>query len=96
MDLNDFRSKLASLADDGYRDFIMRGIPCERPFIGVRVPEIRRLVLEIPPESFQGFLDFSPVAFEEVLARGMIISRLPYGEMMRYFDSQVSVSLSSL
>ena len=90
MNLNDFRSKLESLADDKYREFIMKGIPCERPFIGVRVPEIRRLVSEVSPENFQEFLDFSPVAFEEVLARGMVISMLPYNEMMRYFDSQVS------
>ena len=91
MNLDDFRSKLASLADDKYRDFIMKRIPCERPFIGVRVAEIRQLVSEIPPENIQEFLDFSPVAFEEVLARGMAISRLPYGEMLRYFDSQVSL-----
>ncbi|MDO5475028.1 MAG: DNA alkylation repair protein [Candidatus Saccharibacteria bacterium] len=91
MDLNDFRSKLASLADDNYREFTMKGIPCERPFIGVRMPEIRRLVSKIPPENFQEFLDFSPVAFEEVLARGMVVSRLPYDKMMRYFDSQVSL-----
>lgn len=91
MNLNDFRSKLASLADDNYREFTMKGIPCERPFIGVRMPEIRRLVSKIPPENFQEFLDFSPVAFEEVLARGMAVSRLPYDKMMRYFDSQVSL-----
>lgn len=90
MNLNDFRSKLASLADDNYREFTMKGVPCERPFIGVRMPEIRRLVSKIPPENFQEFLDFSPVAFEEVLARGMVVSRLPYDKMMRYFDSQVS------
>lgn len=90
MNINDFRSKLASLADDKYREFIMKGIPCERPFIGVRMPEIRQLVSKIPPENIREFLDFSPVAFEEVLARGMVISRLPYNEMMRCFDSQIS------
>ena len=88
---SEFRSKLASLADDKYREFSMRGIPCERPFIGVRIPEIRRLVKEIPPEGFDEFLNASPVAIEEVIARGFLIARLPYEKMMEVFGSQVKL-----
>lgn len=87
---SDFRTKLMSLSDDKYREFSMRGIPCDRPFLGVRIPEIRRLVAEIPVERFDDFLGVAPVAIEEVIARGFLIARSPYNEMLKYFDSQVS------
>ena len=67
---SEFCSKLVSLSDDNYREFSMRGIPCERPFLGVRIPEIRKLVEEIPTEQFDEFFKAKPVAIEEVIARG--------------------------
>ena len=45
------KERLAFFADDEYRDFVMRGIPSERPFIGVRIPQIRGIVAEIPEEK---------------------------------------------
>ena len=86
-----FRRNLVSLADEKYRDFSMKSIPCERPFLGVRIPEIRKLTREIPPENYADFLDASPVAIEEVLARGFLIARLSYEEMLNYFDSQIKL-----
>ena len=86
----EFRSKLAARADDEYRAFSMRGIPCERPFIGVRIPEIRQLVNKIAPADYAEFLSETPVALEEVLARGFVIARLPYEEMLEKFDSQIA------
>ena len=88
---HDFQTKLISLADDKYREFSMRGIPCERPFLGVRIPQIRKLVKGIPPEQFEEFLKAKPLAIEEVIARGFIIERLPYDEMLKFFDSQVEL-----
>ena len=85
----EMRSELAAAADDEYREFAMRGIPSERPFIGVRIPLIRAIVAEIPEEKIPEFLAVEPVAIEEVLARGMMICRLPYEGMMREFDTQV-------
>lgn len=87
----DFRAKLTLLADEKYREFSMRGIPCERPFIGVRIPDIRKLVGGIPPEKFDDFLSADPVAIEEVIARGLVIARLPYDEMLKVFDSQIKL-----
>ena len=87
--VNSFRTKLISIADDDYREFVTRGIPCERPILGVRIPEIRKLVKEVPLEDFDGFLQETPVALEEVLARGFLIARLPYEEMLKCFDSQI-------
>ena len=64
-----FRTELISLADDKYRDFSMRGIPCDRPFLGVRIPEIRKLVAKITSEKLTEFLSAKPIAIEEVIAR---------------------------
>lgn len=95
----ELRSKLASLADDEYREFSMKGIPSERPFIGVRIPLVREVVKRVPNERITAFLMVEPVAIEEVLARGMLICRLPYEEIVgsrddicggSWFDSQIS------
>ena len=85
-----FRNRLASLADDEYRVFSMSSIPCDRLFLGVRIPEIRKLVSEVPSTDFTELLETTPIAIEEVIARGFLIARLPYIEMLKYFDSQIS------
>ena len=87
---SDFRTKLASLADDEYREFSMKGIPTDRPFIGVRIPDVKRLVKEIPAEDIDDFISVEPIALEEVLARSFLIARLSYDEMLKVFDSQIS------
>ena len=79
---NELCERLAFYADDEYRDFSMRGIPSERPFIGVRIPKIRELAGLVSKEKIEEFLEASPVAFEEVIARGFLICRLPYEEMI--------------
>lgn len=86
---DELRTALVSRGDEKYREFIMRGIPSERPFLGVRIPEIRRIVADIPPTHYKEFLAKKPMAFEEVIARGIIVAKLPYDEMMDYFDSQI-------
>ncbi len=86
----ELRSQLALNADENYREFSMKGIPSERPFIGVRIPKVREIVRQVPKEKILEFIKEEPVAIEEVLARGMLICRLNYDEMLREFDSQVS------
>ena len=97
---SEFRENLARLADDDYCEFSKKGIPTERPFIGVRIPLIREIVKEISPCFCTEFLKTEPVAIEEVLARGMVICELSYEEMMvkrseingkSWFDSQVDI-----
>ncbi len=94
----ELRSALAELAEDEYREFCMKGIPSERPFIGVRIPLIREVVAKVPDEKIAEFLMTEPVAIEEVLARGMMICLLPYEEIVglrddicgeSWFDSQI-------
>ena len=86
---NDLLGQLDSYAEDNFREFTMRSIPSERPFFGVRIPQVRKIASQIPQEKIPEFLGVKPVAFEEVLIRGMLICRLPYDEMLKYFDSQV-------
>ena len=86
---DELRTALAFDAEDEYRRFCMQGIPCERPFIGVRIPIIRRIVDTVAPESYVDILAVQPVAIEEVIARGVLIDKLPYAEMLKYFDSQI-------
>lgn len=88
---SDFRTKLVSLADEEYREFSMKGIPCDRPFLGVRIPDIRKLVKEIPQDQLIDFINETPIAIEEVIARGFAISKLPYDEMIKVFDSQIGL-----
>ena len=86
---SELKTALAQEADEGYREFVMRGVPSERPFLGVRVPVIRRIVGRVALENAAQMLREQPVVFEEVLARGMLVCRLPYLEMLEQFDAQV-------
>ncbi|MBR3138769.1 DNA alkylation repair protein [Candidatus Saccharibacteria bacterium] len=91
---NELKTALARNADDEYREFSMKGIPSERPFVGVRIPKIREIVAMVPNDKINDFLAEEPVAIEEVLARGMLISRLSYDDVLGakavIFDSQIS------
>ncbi len=86
---DELKSALARLADDEYREFVMKICPSERPFLGVRVPQIRDVCKQVPSEKISEFLKVKPVGYEEVLARGFLIARLSYDEMLGWFDSQV-------
>ena len=86
----ELRERLAFYVDDEYRVFAMKGIPSERPLIGVRMPDIRKIVNNIDLECYTDILAVSPVTFEEVVVRGILICKLSYEEMLKYFDSQIS------
>ena len=85
-----FYDELVKLSDPKFAEFSKRTIPSERPFIGVKIPEIRKLVKIVPIEATPEFLAHDPVSIEEVLARGFMIARLSYDEMVLAFDLQVS------
>jgi len=86
----DLRTELAGESDEEYREFAMKGIFSERPFIGVRIPKIREIVRRVSKDKITEFIKVEPIAIEEVLARGMLICRLNYNEMLEQFDSQIS------
>ena len=87
----DLRERLMFYADETYQEFAKKGILTERPILGVKIPQVREIVNLVPREKYFVFLNTEPVAFEEVLARGMIIARLSYVEILDCFDSQVSL-----
>lgn len=84
------REELNANADEKFVEFSKRIIPSERPFIGVKIPKVREIIKRVPKDKIPEFLAVEPVAIEEVLARGFMIARLPYSEMVSVFDSQVS------
>lgn len=76
------RTELAKYADDRYREFVERGTPGEkRPFLGIRIPQIREIVRKIPREDYPAILAEEPMVFEEVIVRGFVVARLPYTEL---------------
>ena len=87
---SELRAELFANSDEEFAEFSKRIIPSERPFIGVKIPKVREIMKRVPASSFGGILEAEPVAIEEVLARGMIIARMPYNDMVANFDSQVS------
>lgn len=80
---------LVGLVEEGYREFVVKGTPTERPFLGVRVPKQRELAREILRGNWREFLEFEPVSFEEVNVRGFVIAGLPYEEMRKYLRGQL-------
>ncbi len=91
--INDYKSlqkAIKSNADDKYRIFAKKLTSSEYPLLGVKIPLIRKIVTLIPREKYNEFLKVKPQTIEEVMARGMIICKMPYNEMLDYFDSQVS------
>ena len=89
--MDELRAALADNVDEKYREFNKKLIPSDRPFVGVKIPTVREIVNRIPTSSYVEILNTSPITLEEVLARGMIIAKLPYAEMVKNFDSQVKI-----
>lgn len=84
-----YRNELLSLADEGYREFAARGVPTDRPLLGVRLPVLRDLAKEIAKGNHAAFLSHEPASIEEVLVRGFVIGRLPYDEMLTNLPSHL-------
>ena len=85
MNYQEFKNRLFAEAEEGYRDFVLKGTITERPMLGVRIPKCRKIAKEVF-DNFEGgaelFLKNDPVSFEEVMIRGMVIAKLPYEEMV--------------
>ena len=85
----DIKLALTKNIDDNFQAFETRGIPTERPILGVRVPIIREIARSVPKEDIKEILKETPISMEEVILRGILISRLNYDKMLKYFDSEV-------
>ena len=84
-------SELEKLTDTTYLKTNKTTIPTNWPMLGVRIPEIKKLVQKVPKEEIPNYLETKPENHEEILARGFLIAHLPYEEMLKYFDSQIAL-----
>lgn len=84
------RAELNRLTDPSYLKTNKTTIPTDWPMLGVRIPDIRKLVNKIPKEDIKEYLGIKPENHEEILARGFLIARLSYDEMLEVFDSQIA------
>ena len=88
MDYEAFKTRLANLAEDEYRAFVIKGVPTEYPLLGVRVPHLREFAKEIIEKNQAAdFLSHQPQSFEELDVYGMVIAALPYKEMLTHLDT---------
>lgn len=84
MDYGKLQLRLTRLVDDDYRDFAIKGILTEYPFLGVRTPDLRALSLEIIKNNFAAeFLKLSPKSYEELTIQGFLIASSPYEKMKK-------------
>ena len=90
MNYADIKLTLTKNIDDKFQAFEAKGIPTERPILGVRVPIIREIARSVPRENVKKILEEKPISMEEVMLRGILISCLNYDEMLEYFDSEVA------
>ncbi len=90
--INDYGELLEALkyeASEKSQKFSQKIIPTERKILGVKIPAVRRMAAMVSLGKIDAFLKVKPMTLEEVLARGFLICRLPYDEMVLKFDSQV-------
>ena len=85
----ELKNYLERSIDSKYRDFTTKICVSKYPFLGVRVPQIRKTANQVPLERIEEFITVQPATYEEVLLRGFLIARLPYEYMLEYFDSQL-------
>ncbi len=88
-DYNELKNDLEQSADGKYRDFSMKICTSKYRMLGVRVPKIREYAKRVPLEKIEEFVRICPETYEEVLLRGFSIARLAYGDMLKWFDSQL-------
>ena len=87
--VSELREHLNAEAEEQYRLFSQKLTPTKYRMVGVRIPKIRKMVGLVSRDCYDVFLRMKPKTFEEVLARGMIICKMSYDEMLQWFDSQV-------
>lgn len=90
----DFKSDLLQIAEDEYRKFNERIIPCNQPILGIRMPVLRKLAKEIAKGDWKSYLKVAKDAsHEEIMLQGMVIasvsSQIEFSEVLRYLTYYV-------
>lgn len=77
--LENIREEIMSLAEEEYRDFQIRLLPDTENFVGVRLPELRKLAKRIAKQNAEEYLEAAlqrkpqEELFEEIMLQGMVI-----------------------
>ncbi len=85
----DVREELLSLRDDANAEFSASLTPCRHPFLGARIPSLRRLAKRIAADDWRRYLErWEPEYFEDYMLRGMVIAyaKVPLEERLQLYD----------
>lgn len=90
-----FSDYLHSIAEEKYRVFNEKMIPCDYPMLGIRVPLLRKLAKEIAKGDWKSYLKLAKdTSHEEVMLQGMVIAivshKMNFTEVLRYITYYIS------
>lgn len=81
------RSQIISLADDKYKNFMIKLTPGVDNILGVRTPFLRKIAKEILKDNWVQYLQSKDeLYFEEIMVKGMVIgyAKIPFEEKKAY------------
>lgn len=73
----DYRTMLNSAAESRLSEFNSKLIPGKERILGVRMPVIRRIAMDVVKDDWKQILDLSPEYLEEEILKGIIIATAP-------------------
>ena len=88
------KNYLLQIAEEEYRKFNEKIVPCSHPILGIRMPVLRKLAKEIVKGNWISYLKASKDdSHEEIMLQGMVIAsaspRIPFSEVLRYITYYV-------
>ena len=90
----DFKNYLLKIAEEEYRKFNEKIIPCDHPILGIRMPVLRKLAKEIARGNWNSYLKVAKDnSHEEIMLQGMVIAsvspKIEFSEVLRYITYYV-------
>ena len=71
-------------ADETYKAFNSKLVPTEWPMVGVRIPQLRQMAMEIVKEQrWEEFLQKQPVYYEDIQLHSFVLARAPMSVLAR-------------
>lgn len=89
-----FVAYLNSIADESYRSFNEKIIPCDHSILGIRMPVLRKLAKELAKGDWKSYLKIAKdESHEEIMLQGMVIAavspKIEFSDVMRYITYYV-------
>ena len=84
----DFKNHLLQIAEEEYRKFNEKIIPCDHPILGIRMPVLRKLAKDIAKGDWKSYLKVAKDdSHEEIMLQGMVIAsvspKIEFSEVLR-------------